>query len=609
MRPGKKNIRHIILTIFIAVVFYLILSFVLTYPIGFNLNSGALEWKGDVALCVWNLWWVNKSIVELHISPFYTDYIFYPTGVNLSYHSFSFYNTLLGIPLIQIFGLIPSYILLIILTFFIAGLGAFLLSRNEGLGITASLAAGFIYGFSPYHLGEFGRIDSTSIHWIPFAVLFMLRIFRGGRLLDGVMAGIFLGLVALCSWYYAIFAILMFFCISFYTLFHRNKNFAWKTFITNSLVQFVTFFAIVFPFSYPILKTMITKSEVVARGAHATIWAELLGFSRGSIGQSLEFLLAWPAVLGYIASAFFLYALLKIKWRDKGLWIFLAAFFFILALGPRLIIGGYEVPFIRLPEVIFYYLPILSSIRAPYRFTVIVSLVFAVIAGHGIDNLLKSITTHFKKPILVLSTILLFVLLIAEVWIVPLPVKKVNVPEFYSKLGMKAGNFAILEVPGSVETWSSAMFYQTFHGKKIVGGYTGFSNPEFKFIENSPVLSALTKMQIDQFKNDKQVGSEEIISTLRNMNIHYVIVHLDSWYCLKTGTTIGQKLMGSPLEPLFLRGFPIRRRDITIDGLLKLFLSSKEGNKFKEVFGEPIFADKNMVVYNVFNRNCYFNQR
>ena len=191
-----------------------------------------------------------------------------------------------------------------------------------------------------------------------------------------------------------------------------------------------------------------------------------------------------------------MYALLKIRWRDKGLWIFLASFFFVLALGPRLIVAGNIVPFIRLPEVIFNYLPILSSIKAPYRFIVIVNLAFAVIAGHGIDGFFKSINARFRKSISLLFISFLFVLLIAEVWIVPFPVKEVTVPEFYNSLSKEDGNFALLDVPGSGDTWSSAMFYQTFHGKKIVGGYTGFRNPEFKFMENSPVLLALSKIKL-----------------------------------------------------------------------------------------------------------------
>ena len=82
----------------------------------------------------------------------------------------------------------------------------------------------------------------------------MLRLCRGGRLLDGVMAGIFLALVALCSWYYGIFLILMFFCIFLYTLFFSKEDFRLKPFIINSLVQFGIFFVLVFPFAFPMIK-------------------------------------------------------------------------------------------------------------------------------------------------------------------------------------------------------------------------------------------------------------------------------------------------------------------------------------------------------------------
>ncbi|NWF52465.1 MAG: hypothetical protein HXY47_05215, partial [Nitrospirae bacterium] len=230
---------------------------------------------------------------------------------------------------------------------------------------------------------------------------------------------------------------------------------------------------------------------------------------------------------------------------------------------------------------------------------VIASLAFAVIAGYGIDSFFKGIIARFRKPIPTLLISFLFFLMIAEVWIVPLPTKPVKIPEFYQNLGNKSENFALLEIPGNRDTWSTAMFYQTFHSKKIVGGHTGFNVPEYKFIENSPVISALAKMDIDKFKKDKQNFSEEIITTLQNMKIRYVIVNLKNWYYLKTGSFSGQKLKtGQPLYPLFLRGFPFKWDEPDKD-ILKLFLSSKERKDLENIFGTPIYLDKKIVAYNI----------
>ena len=62
------------------------------------------------------------------------------------------------------------------------------------------------------------------------------------------------------------------------------------------------------------------------------------------------------------------------------------------------------------------------------------------------------------------------------------------------------------------------------------------------------------------------------------------------------------KLKGYPFPLFFYADFHFIDAGMPIKELLKLFLSSKEGNEFKEVFGEPIFSDENMVVYNVFNQ-------
>ena len=43
----------------------------------------------------WNLWWVKKALLELLLSPFQTDYLFYPTGVDLYFHTLNIFNGLI----------------------------------------------------------------------------------------------------------------------------------------------------------------------------------------------------------------------------------------------------------------------------------------------------------------------------------------------------------------------------------------------------------------------------------------------------------------------------------------------------------------------------------
>ena len=579
------------------IIFFLFLTIVLTYPITFKLNTLHDKPEGDIALCLWNLWWVNKSIGEFHTTPFHTDYIFHPTGVDLSFHSFSFYNTLLSIPIVPYVGLIPTYNLLLIMTFLLAGLGAFYLARDQGLGVKAALIAGVIYGFGPYHFGEFSRLDSTSIQWIPFACLFILRLYKNGKPLDAILGGIFLVLVSLCSWYYMIFIILLYSGILLYYLLFRSRELLWIKFIKNSIILFGLFFVLISPLAFPLIKSVITSTHGLSTGP-VIFRADLLGITRG-MHFNREFI-AWPAVFGYITSALCIYSVCKIKWKDKRLWIFLGLCFFILALGPRLLIGGKITPYIRLPEAIFYHLPVLNNIRAPYRLLVISILASSLIAAHGSEGIFKIIKRRFNYSISFLFIVFIFILFIAEVWMVPISRSEVTIPEFYSKISKIDDEFAIFEVPRSSSTWSSAMFYQTFHSKKLVGGYTGFKNPEFEFIESSPVLTSLSMM----LSNPLNKG--EILSTLKSFDIRYVIVQLKHWAMLSLKHTVNVQSLEttpSPLWPASFRRLRLNDLDVLPENILEKFRLSKESRNFISIFGPPIFEDSEMVVFKIINQS------
>ena len=47
----------------------------------------------DPALA-WNLWWAGYSLLDLHASPLFTDFMFYPIGINLAYFTITLLNGL-----------------------------------------------------------------------------------------------------------------------------------------------------------------------------------------------------------------------------------------------------------------------------------------------------------------------------------------------------------------------------------------------------------------------------------------------------------------------------------------------------------------------------------
>src|SRR6266849_4159890 len=86
--------------------FYFICFCLLTYPLIGQFSSHFFADKWDGLQNVWNLWWVNKAVTELHQSPWQTSYLHYPFGVSLVQHTLNPFNGLLGILLLKFLQLV-----------------------------------------------------------------------------------------------------------------------------------------------------------------------------------------------------------------------------------------------------------------------------------------------------------------------------------------------------------------------------------------------------------------------------------------------------------------------------------------------------------------------
>src|SRR5690606_2555208 len=135
----------------------------------------------------WNLWWVKLALVDRVQSPYTTDLLYSPTGVNLYFHTLNPFNGLVTLPVQLVAGLIPAYNTVVLVSWTLAGYGMFLLalwllrgvSARQG-GVTARLPAAFvagaIYTFAPFHMAHLlGHMQVMSLQWLPFYLLDLLR--------------------------------------------------------------------------------------------------------------------------------------------------------------------------------------------------------------------------------------------------------------------------------------------------------------------------------------------------------------------------------------------------------------------------------------------------
>ena len=209
--------------------------------------------------------------------------------------------------------------------------------------------------------------------------------------------------------------------------------------------------------------------------------------------------------IGYTILLLSLYAVWKLRKQTLVMfWTVTAILFSLFSLGPILHVNGKTIftvfnttttiplPYMILSRII----PFLDNSRTPGRLFVIATLAFAVLAGYGIDTLLKSKVT--QKNVL---SVLLCGLIIFEFLSVPFMISSVDQPAFYKDISSDHEIFALLEIPATLNYVAGLKieYYQTIHEKPIVGGQVARMPADaMNFEKNTPFIQELTYIKTPQ---------------------------------------------------------------------------------------------------------------
>jgi len=241
---------------------------------------------------------------------------------------------------------------------------------------------------------------------------------------------------------------------------------------------------------------------------------------------SLTFSLTNPAkqafVLGaglgaLLAAAFVLHVVKAGPPKTKGSYAFLYLFVLYaslaLSFGAAFALKGSRVfshlsPFAWL----YHHVPGFKGIRVPSRYAVFVVLAVAVLAGWGLDALMRLVK---KRRVRVALAAGLLLFLNAEYWSHPqrllsFPVGR-DIPPTYRWLAERKGDIAVVELPlfGGDANEAAYMYLSLFHKKKIVNGYSGFL---------PPTVDILRSLMRD-------FPSQASGETLQELDVKYVVFH------------------------------------------------------------------------------------
>ncbi|MBI4786380.1 MAG: hypothetical protein HY782_04970 [Chloroflexi bacterium] len=536
---------------------YLVLALALTYPLILHFDTHGPGHGVDDPAQTWSIWWFKHAIFNLGTSPLYSDYVFYPLGINLVAYTPTFLNGLISIPLQMATSVIIAQNVVVLFSLVASGWGARLLAREvlARLGVSSESAAipaavaGVVYAFGAWHLNYVvaGHFMLLSNEWLPFFALYLIRLEKAPWR-NGGLAGLFF---VLATWTELTFAPFLAILTGLYVLYLLGRGF------TRMNAENKKISALVRARPRPIISNLVALISIAAIGISPLAVNLFLDVQRygyyltSGVGRiqvfsaelvSFFFPSAQHPILGDWANgvtqantsyAFVGYAVLILAGlgvyfyrasREARFWAAAAVFFAVLMLGPTLIVGG-ESTGVPLPFAALRVIPFVNANRYPVRFNAMLMLALVPLIALGVVTLLR---TRRTIPLVGLIGLLAF-----EQLVLPIPLADLRAPSGLQAIRDTPGDFAVLDLPlgwrGSISLQGrmddKAQFYQTFHQKRILGGITS-RTPQWKFqyFLEAPVINSLIALETEREVDDTRRAQDRAVAldVLRFFNIRYV---------------------------------------------------------------------------------------
>jgi hypothetical protein len=528
-----------------AGIYFAVLTVFMTWPLVLRMHDAVVGLIGDNVYFVWLIGWFQKALFQIHVSPFNIWFLNYPQGWSLSYTEITPVQILMALPVSLLAGPVFAYNFVLLLTFFLAGLGMYLWIRRLTGRTDAALLAGTAYAFLPFHFAHFliGHLNLASIQWFPFYFWGLYDVLRGKKpsWKPAVMGGVALGLIALTSQYYLYMTLLLsaFLVLLDVLVFERTRikdGAFWKRLAGMGAISLPLVAAGVAPFV-----SLLRQGGLPDRGLGAVemysasptdfvlpftgqfLWGKWIGehFNR-------EMWIEASLYIGLAVAALAVLAWIRRKESSHARLLVLMAWgallAFVLALGTNLhwnaaavtlntpaFLQGFvhraDLP-IPLPGyLLFKFMPLYAKMRVSMRFGVFVLIFACTAAGLGTAWLLARAKPRWQTPL----AALLILLVLADFYNGPFKqFSPVQTAPAATWLASQPGKGAVAVFPFALEEDQSQV-YDTlaYYGKPFVGGFfNAFPPPQYEALK--PVMA-----------NFPDAGS---VSKLRQLGVQWVLV-------------------------------------------------------------------------------------
>jgi len=512
---------------------YEVLALAMTWPAIARLSTHIAGGQWDTLVHQWTFWWVRESIAT-GLNPFETGLLFYPVGASLASHNIAWLNIALWLPLQAVLGQYPAYSLFFISTFALNGLAMYLLAREWVGNRWAAFVAGLIFGFWPYTMSHTDHPNMIFTCWVLFALLTLRRTLESGRKRHAIMTGVFVALIGITRWQLLVMGGPI---LALYVLYKCLADRECRTRRSLGLLGLTLVVAgvLLAPLLAPVGWYQVTRSfpEDLVVDEPAEYQTDLLAYVLPSqeqptwgnwfadYRQNLDYenVLRSP-FLGYTAIALAFLGTLR-RWSRARFWLLAGCVYFVLALGPELVINGQSYPGVPMPYRLFGEWLLDPIVRRPHRFNLFLGLPVGMLAGLGVAEL---VGWRFLRNRAAPAVMAIGALILLEYCAIPYATLLPVVPDWYGQLAEEPDEFGILDIPmhpRGYDKWY--MLYQITHQKGIVEGHISrIPREAYEFLDSTPFLK---KLHEENVMDPTLTDVTHELRPLGEADVRYLILH------------------------------------------------------------------------------------
>jgi hypothetical protein len=482
-----------------ALVLVLVCWAVMTWPQVTGMNRLVSDF-GDPLMKIWQLSWVAHQLAQapLHL---YDANIFYPEPGTLAYTDAMMAPSLVAAPFLW-FGLpaVLAFNLLMAAGMILSGVAMFALVRRlTGCWQAAALAA-LAFAFLPYRFNHLSHLELQFTWGVPLALWALHRVLETGRIRDGLLVGLAVGLQAACSLYYGAF--LGTYVVVVGLVLWRGSPRPAKSagaLAAGALLAGVCAIVVVLP--HVASRESVGERSMIDVGVYSAMPQNYLapnGNNRlyrealGRFGEHEKRL--FP---GFLLLGLALVGVSPLRSVPRLAYLAGALVAFDASLGAN----GFVY------RVLFDFVPPFRGFRVAARFGLLTATSLVVLAGYGVTWMLARLQTRAMRTVVTTS---LAVVLLVEYRSFPLRLVEIpgTVPPVYRWLASRPPA-VIAELPVTEQADFWYMYESRIHWQPLLNGQSGFSPPWYR----------------DFRRYSNQFPDAESIAYLKSRGVTHVVLH------------------------------------------------------------------------------------